>query len=121
MVELYLISGKYDLIQKPFSELSESDKVRLAPRVWFALGEKKKMTQAEGEMIDQHNKKIIGSFDVAVNYAFMQRKDLALDYLEKSVDEKYRALGTKGNVFLKSLRGDPRYNEILKRMNLPVD
>ena len=86
LVELYLISGKYDLIQKPFSELSESDKIRLAPMVWFALGQKEKMTQAEREMVAQHNNKVIGSFDVAVSYAFMQHKNLALDYLEKSVD-----------------------------------
>ena len=89
--------------------------------VWLALGEKEKMTQAEREMISQHNKKVIGSFDVAVNYAFMQYKDLALDYLEKSIDEKYKALGSKSIFFLKSLRGDPRYDKILKRMNLPVD
>ena len=89
--------------------------------VWFALGQKEKMTQAEREMVAQHNNKVIGSFDVAVSYAFMQHKNLALDYLEKSVDEKYRAAFVKANVFFNSLRRDPRYDKILKRMNLPVD
>jgi adenylate cyclase len=118
LIQVYLMSGRYDLIEPFFNEVPDYDKLTLGPMVWLAIGDVSKQMEAEKQMLLNHATGTLGSYDVAVYYAFANRKDLALDYLEKAVDEKYRVIYIPSNLLLKSLFDDPRYLKILKRMNL---
>ncbi len=114
----YLAAGKYEMIESIFKNLPDNDKKLLAPMVWFALRDQTQMGQAEQEMLRQHEKGLMSSFDVAQNYAFMKRKDLAIDYLEKALKDKYRVIYIRSNPLLRSLQQEPRYLELLKRMKI---
>jgi len=59
-------------------------------------------------------------YDVAVTYAQLNDKEKALEYLEKGIRER------DGQVFLinmnpqfDNLRNDPRFQELIRRLNLP--
>jgi hypothetical protein len=57
---------------------------------------------------------------IAGNYALLGEKDRAFRWLEKACGEKSGGLPyIKSSAFLDSLRSDPRYASLLKRMGLP--
>ena len=57
---------------------------------------------------------------IAEAYAFNGRKDQAFNWLEKAYAQKDIFLwAIKGDPFLKTLEGDPRYQAFLRKMNLP--
>jgi hypothetical protein len=59
---------------------------------------------------------------VALTYACRGQADLAIEWLEKARVKHPRMMaGVKGHPYLHSIRADPRYVELLKKMNLPVD
>jgi len=59
-------------------------------------------------------------FDVASDYALLGDKDKAFQWLEKAYDMRSQALSTiKWGAQFSSLRSDPRYADLLKRMGLP--
>jgi TolB-like protein len=59
---------------------------------------------------------------IADIYAFRGEPDQAFAWLDRAYDARDRfLLGILGDPFLKSLRSDPRYRALLKKMNLPSD
>ena len=62
------------------------------------------------------------SFLVATVYASRGQADHAFEWLDLAVEEHARALnGLQADPHFRSLRADPRYTAILRKMNLPVD
>ena len=57
---------------------------------------------------------------IAGQYAFLGEKDQAFAWLEKAYTEKSGFIGSnlKTHPFFDSLRSDPRYADLLKRMGL---
>jgi len=62
-------------------------------------------------------------FDIAEAHAWRGEKDAAFEWLERAYAQHQGGLAAivKTDPFLKSLRGDPRYAALLRRMKLPVD
>ncbi|HWA35848.1 MAG TPA: tetratricopeptide repeat protein [Cyclobacteriaceae bacterium] len=118
LLNLYLMTGKYDLVKPVFDVLPDDDKFLVAPMVWFALRDENKMEEALSAIRQRQAKGLIGSYDVAVNYAFLNRKELALDYLEKALKEKYRCVLIKCSPQFKSIFHEPRFEKVLKSMKL---
>jgi hypothetical protein len=59
-------------------------------------------------------------YDLATFYAELADKDSAFAKLNQSVDDNEQFSGfVKVDPFMQSLREDPRYQEILKRVGLP--
>lgn len=57
---------------------------------------------------------------IAEVYAFRGQSEEAMHWLERAYAQKDpRLYGVKGELPLKSLEADPRYNAFLKKMNLP--
>ena len=57
---------------------------------------------------------------IAGNYALLGDRDLAFSWLGKAYKEKSGGLPfIKGGFLFDSLRSDPRYADLLKRMGLP--
>jgi hypothetical protein len=61
-------------------------------------------------------------FNIATVYAVGGDPDKAFEWLERSRQEHLRVLnGIKSDLDLRSLHSDPRWAELLRKMNLPVD
>jgi tetratricopeptide (TPR) repeat protein len=62
----------------------------------------------------------IPSFVLAEVYSYLGDRDHALAWLEKAYEERDDALsGLKFDVFWDNIRQDPRYQDLLRRMNFP--
>ncbi len=52
-------------------------------------------------------------------YAWLGEKDLAIEWLTKAIDERYHGVGwTNVEDTFDPLRDDPRFHDLLLRMNL---
>ena len=59
---------------------------------------------------------------IAIRYAYLGEKDKALDWLEKGYEEHAPEMALiKMEPRLGSLRSDPRFQDLLRRMNFPSD
>ena len=88
--------------------------------VYAATG---KQTQAQAvikELEDKYaRKKAIGQ-DIAAVYAGLDEKDKAFEWLEKDFQvQNDRFANVRWELQFESLRDDPRFKDLLKRMNLP--
>jgi len=62
------------------------------------------------------------AFQIALVYAWRGEKDQAFQWLERAYRQHDGGLSVlKLAPILRSLRGDPRYTALLKKMNLPLD
>ena len=100
-------------------ETDEAAKLQVLARVYWAMGRKadarQALTQLEAKYAD------IDAFDIACVYA--ERKDL--DAAFKWLDRAYRThdlamIFLKIHPQLRNLYGDPRYQALLREMNLAV-
>ena len=62
----------------------------------------------------------VGGFEVGLVYAGLGEKDLAFEWLERAYDEHDKGLvSLKVDPSLDPLRSDPRFQDLLRRMNFP--
>ena len=61
----------------------------------------------------------VPAFHIAQVYVGLGDKDQAFAWLEKAYEARELASGSKGNPRLDSLRSDPRYTSLLRRVGLP--
>ena len=53
-------------------------------------------------------------------YVFAEDKDKAMEWLEKAYEMRDPMMPYVGNPYLDLLDDDPRYQDLLRRMNLPL-
>jgi TolB-like protein/Flp pilus assembly protein TadD len=83
----------------------------------YSLGHAKQSQQALDEMI-AHNAKG-APYTIAVAYAWRGEPDKAFDWLERAYQQRDGGLaGLKIDPVIASLHGDPRYEAMLKKINL---
>jgi Tfp pilus assembly protein PilF len=123
----YLLEGKYDLWLQEWEKQArlnnDSDALALveaAKREYPKSGYRgalKRVVALEGE---QAKRIYIDPAWIAGHHALLDEKDLAFSWLEKAFAEKSGfLLYIKNHPFFDSLRSDPRYADLLKRMGLP--
>jgi hypothetical protein len=62
----------------------------------------------------------VGAYNIATIYASLGKKDQAFDWLEKSYEDRtFWLAGLKVDPEMDTLRSDPRFKELLRRMNFP--
>ena len=62
----------------------------------------------------------VGVYEIALVYAGLGEKDLAFEFLERAYDERDKGmLWLKVDPPLDPLRSDPRFQDLLRRMNFP--
>jgi TolB-like protein/DNA-binding winged helix-turn-helix (wHTH) protein/Tfp pilus assembly protein PilF len=121
---LYEQKGMYDqafdaLLKSLFgpSGSPQSEAFRAAYR---ASGIKGYWQQRVSQLEQQSKERYVSPYTFAVSYARLGQPDKALESLEKAFDERYPSM-----VFLPiepvfdTLRGHPRFEELMRRINLP--
>jgi hypothetical protein len=71
------------------------------------------------ELKTRSTKEYIGAFDIAVIYVGLHDKDSAMQWLEKAYDERTMRLEQVTEPAFDSLRSDPRFIDLEKRIGLP--
>ncbi len=86
--------------------------------VEHTLGHAKESQQALDGVIAKYAQ--AAAYQIAEVYAWRGEKDKAFEWLERAYQQQDGGLSRiKGDALLKSLRNDPRFNALLRKMNLP--
>lgn len=121
------IGRNYLLMGKPEQALREMEKENLEifktfglTLAYHALGRKKEADEKLKGFIENYQDN--WSYLIAQIYAFRGEKEEAFTWLETAYNKKDSWLfWIKSDPLLKNLKSDPRYNALLKKMNLPAD
>ncbi len=124
---VYEAQGKYDLwldeSEKAASLSHDEDLLAVfkAARVEYKRAGYRAATKRIAEVLEQQSKRVyIDPMNIAGVYATLDDKDKAFFWVEKAFAEKsdYLRILKTARPF-DSLRSDPRYKDVLRRMNLP--
>jgi serine/threonine protein kinase/tetratricopeptide (TPR) repeat protein len=127
LANIYLFTGKYDLWLEEWEKgarlRNDSEDLALIKAVsqeYSKSGYRGAMKRLVALQEEQAKRIYIDPASIAGSYAFLGERDLAFRWLEKAYGEKSGFL-----LYIKilpsfdSLRSDPRYADLLKRMGLP--
>jgi eukaryotic-like serine/threonine-protein kinase len=123
----YLLTGKYDLWLEEWEKAArlsnDSDDLALveaAKQEYPKSGYRGAQEQVVAVMEGQAKRTYVDPAIIAGQHALLGEKDQAFAWLEKACKEKSGFLpGIKAVPVFDSLRSDPRYADLLKRMGLP--
>ncbi len=104
------------------AELSKRAGVTLGSvgHVFAVAGERAKAIAIVKELEDKYLRREASGFDIASVYAGLGDKDKAFDWLEKDFRTRNGKLQQiRWEVEFEPLRNDPRFRDLLRRMNLP--
>ena len=124
--EVYRLTGKYDLWleewEKSATLNNDSEDMALVKAVkqeYAKSGYRGAMKRLVALQEEQAKRIYIDPASIAGNYALLGEKDRAFAWLEKAYAEKSGFLPfVKSSPLFDSLRSDPRYADLLKRMGL---
>ena len=125
--EAYFLMGKYDLWLEEWLKLDtlngDSEDLAIAKAVqreYPKTGFRGAMKQLVELQEDQSKRHYLDPASIALNYAAMGEKQQALTWLEKAAAEKSAFVNyLLAEPRFDSLRSEPRYAALLKRMGLP--
>ena len=124
---IYEAQGKYDLwldeSEKSAVLANDADLLAVfkAARVEYTRAGYRAATKRIAEVFQEQSKRVyIDPANIAGAYGLLGDKDKAFFWLEKSFAEKSDLIRLlKTSQYYDSLRSDPRYADLLRRMNLP--
>jgi serine/threonine protein kinase len=124
---VYEAQGKYDLwldeSEKAATLAKDADLLAVfkAARLEYARAGYRAATKRIAEVLEEQSKRVyIDPVNIAIAYATLDDKDKAFFWLEKGFAEKSDLMPiVKTSRPFDSLRSDPRYADLLRRMNIP--
>lgn len=76
--------------------------------------------QARMKTMLAHENDFCAPYDIAVNYVRLGKPDLALPRIKAAIDQKcWEVSWLMADPMMDNIRNDPRYNDLLRSMNLP--
>ncbi len=117
LVSAYWLNGMY---QEAIAESEMIDSLQDKPNSEFTTFYRQLALGNRAEAIEiLENWEGLSSSGKASRYALLGEKDLAIEWLTQAADERDNtATWAKVNPFFDSLRDDPRFQDLLRRMNL---
>ena len=125
------LSVSYAILGRKAEAIAAGEKsVDLAKRAGVALGsmgfvyaitgDRTKAMRVIKELEEKYERKESIGFDLATVYAGLGEKDKAFEWLERDFRTRNGKLGSiRYTTTLERLRSDPRFTDLLRRMNLP--
>ena len=115
----YLEKGMYKEGIEEFEKEGSTGLLNLG-RAYAMAGRKAEAQKVLDQLITQSRQKYVAPKNVALIYAALGEKDKAFEWLEKSFQDHSvcSALGVKSFPGFDPLRSDPRFADLLRRMNL---
>jgi len=104
-----------------FAELTGEDGnlLGLRARMYAAAGEKEKARRIVDDLLSRSREGRYGYFQIAVLYAGIGEKELALAGLQRAYDEhSWWMVTSKVEPAFDSIRSDPRFENIMKQVGL---
>jgi tetratricopeptide (TPR) repeat protein len=119
------LSRTYLLQGRPQDALREIERVRINAHraylyalTYYALGRKKESDAALNELMTKYHAS--NAFEIATIYAFRSQTDEAFEWLDRAYAQRDPSMMcTRVEPLLKSLHNDPRFDVLLKKLNLP--
>jgi tetratricopeptide (TPR) repeat protein len=104
-------------------ELSQgdSDPTAALAHAYAAVGRKADAQKILGAWLRQSETSYVSPYMIASVYAGLGNKDKAFEYLEKAYQERSSDLSyfLRADLRIDSLRSDPRFQDLVSRMNFP--
>ncbi len=105
-----------------YSSMGDREVEEALTQGYVQSGYRGAMKRAADLLAARARKTYVSSFDTAVLYAIAGENDQAFEWLEKSLEGRDPNMPYVGAyVELAPLRSNPRFHELLRKMNLPVD
>jgi hypothetical protein len=99
-------------------QADDGERLRSLPIFLQATGRRRESDEALGAQIARWAN--AGAFYIAMSYAYRGDNDQAIQWLERAYKQKDSWLGTiTGEQLFRRKAGDPRYQALLRKMNLP--
>src|ERR1700758_5262234 len=119
LTKIYVMQGRpEDALPKIELVRYDNERAFLYAIAYHALGREKESDAALNELIAIHPS---NSFHIAEVYAFRNQFNEAFEWLDRAYGERDAGLiQTKVEPLLNSLRHDPRYAALLKKLNFPT-
>jgi TolB-like protein len=109
-------------LKASYSSMGDLETVEALTQGYAQSGYEGAMRSAADLLAARARKTYVNSFDVASLYAIAGENDQAFEWLEKSLEERSPHMPyVDAYVELEPLRSDPRFQALLRRMNLPVE
>jgi eukaryotic-like serine/threonine-protein kinase len=87
---------------------------------YAVLGRRQEAQKIADKLIGEWNRSNVGAYDIAIIYLGLGRKDQVVSWLEKAYDDRtFFMLTLKVEPRLDKLRSDPRFRNLMRRMNFP--
>jgi TolB-like protein/Tfp pilus assembly protein PilF len=122
LVKLFVLEGDADRALRVASGIASPGR-RLAALAWAhrALGHEDESRRALEALEAEYADRL--PYSIAIAHALRGERDEAFRWLDRAaeVSDREMTLQVKVDPFLRSLHGDPRFEALLRRMNLTVD
>jgi TolB-like protein/DNA-binding winged helix-turn-helix (wHTH) protein/cytochrome c-type biogenesis protein CcmH/NrfG len=117
--KIYVLQGRpQDALPEIERVRDESQRAFLYAIAYYALGRKQESDAALSELIAKYQQNM---YRIAEVYAFRNQSDEAFEWLDRAYGQRNAGLiVTKVDPLLKSLRHDPRFAALLKKLNFPT-
>jgi tetratricopeptide (TPR) repeat protein len=83
------------------------------------IGDTAKAHKIIDQLAELSRTKYVSPYDIAIIYTGLGEKDLALEWLEKAYEERAVRLLELPDPAFDTLRSDPRFQDLVKRIGLP--
>ena len=87
---------------------------------YAAAGRESEAREVLDRLLERSKKEYVSAYEIATVYAGLNDRDRAFDWLEKAYEERSNALARfRMDPRLRGLQSDPRFRDVLRRMNFP--
>jgi TolB-like protein/Tfp pilus assembly protein PilF len=118
LLAAYAQKGQYDLAIAKLQEFQETDSA-MAGQIYATTGRKNDAMRVIAELDRRSQQQYISAVTFALLYTALGEKEKAIEYLEKGFDERsFQMQFLKVDPRWDSLRDDPRFQEMLKKVGL---